>query len=261
MINFVKGLVIGIGKIIPGVSGAMLAISMGVYGKAIYYICNFRKDIKNSFKYLFPLGVGIIISIVLFSKVISLCLNKYYVITMLFFIGLIVGGIPDVLNKVSKRNYYISIISCIVFTGIAIFNVNNSYVIKDNFIDFIVYFMSGMIETLGTIVPGVSGTALLMIIGTYDSIIYAVGNVTNIKLLIPFILGILISLLLLIRLIDYLFNKYNDKMYALIFGLLISSIVVLVIQVFRNDIYISNLILGIIFMILGIFISNLFNDK
>ena len=89
MINFVKGFIIGIGKIIPGVSGAMLAISLGVYDKAIYYICNFKNDIKNSFKYLFPLGVGIIISIVLFSKVISLCLNKYYVITMLFFIGLI----------------------------------------------------------------------------------------------------------------------------------------------------------------------------
>lgn len=193
MINFIKGFVIGIGKIVPGVSGAMLAISLGVYDKAIYYICNFKNDIKNSFKYLFPLGVGIIISIVLFSKVISLCLNKYYVITMLFFIGLIIGGIPDILNKVNKNNYYISIISCIVFTGITIFNVNNSYIIKNNFIDFVVYFISGMIETIGTIVPGVSGTALLMIIGTYDSIIYAVGNITNIKLLIPFIFGMFID--------------------------------------------------------------------
>ena len=105
MINFIKGFVIGIGKIVPGVSGAMLAISLGVYDKAIYYICNFKNDIKNSFKYLFPLGVGIIISIVLFSKVISLCLNKYYVITMLFFIGLIIGGIPDILNKVNKNNF------------------------------------------------------------------------------------------------------------------------------------------------------------
>ena len=261
MINFIKGFVIGIGKIVPGVSGAMLAISLGVYDKAIYYICNFKNDIKNSFKYLFPLGVGIIISIVLFSKVISLCLNKYYVITMLFFIGLIIGGIPDILNKVNKNNYYISIISCIIFTGITIFNVNNSYIIKNNFIDFVVYFISGMIETIGTIVPGVSGTALLMIIGTYDSIIYAVGNITNIKLLIPFILGMFISLVLFIKLIDYSFNKYNDKMYALIFGLLISSIFILILQVFRKEIYIGSLILGIIFMLFGIFISSLFKDK
>ena len=143
----------------------------------------------------------------------------------LFFIGLIIGGIPDILNKVNKNNYYISIISCIIFTGITIFNVNNSYIIKNNFIDFVVYFISGMIETIGTIVPGVSGTALLMIIGTYDSIIYAVGNITNIRLLIPFILGMFISLVLFIKLIDYLFNKYNDKMYALIFGLDRKSVV------------------------------------
>ena len=141
MINFIKGFVIGIGKIVPGVSGAMLAISLGVYDKAIYYICNFKNDIKNGFKYLFPLGVGIIISIVLFSKVISLCLNKYYVITMLFFIGLIIGGIPDVLNKVNKNNYYISIISCIVFTGITIFNVNKKIKHRKlNFRCFCVYY-------------------------------------------------------------------------------------------------------------------------
>ena len=118
-----------------------------------------------------------------------------------------------------------------------------------------------MIETIGTIVPGVSGTALLMIIGTYDSIIYAVGNITNIKLLIPFILGMFISLVLFIKLIDYLFNKYNDKMYALIFGLLISSIFILIMQVFRKEIYIGSLILGIIFMLFGIFTSSLFKDK
>ena len=89
MINFIKGFIIGIGKIIPGVSGAMLATIMGVYDKAIFYICNFKNNIKAAIKYLFPIGIGVIVSIILFSKIISLCLDKYYVITMLFFIGLI----------------------------------------------------------------------------------------------------------------------------------------------------------------------------
>ena len=88
MLNFFKGFIIGIGKIIPGVSGAMLAAIMGVYDKALYYICNFRKNIKESIKYLSPIAVGILLSIILFSKVISICLDKYYVITMFFFIGL-----------------------------------------------------------------------------------------------------------------------------------------------------------------------------
>ena len=85
--NFLKGFVIGIGKIIPGVSGAVLAIIMGVYDKAIYYICNFKSNVYEGSKYLVSLGIGIIVSIILFSKIISYCLSEYYVITMLFFIG------------------------------------------------------------------------------------------------------------------------------------------------------------------------------
>ena len=106
MINFIKGFIIGIGKIIPGVSGAMLATIMGVYDKAIFYICNFKNNIKAAIKYLFPIGIGVIVSIILFSKIISLCLDKYYVITMLFFIGLIIGGFSFIVNKVNKKDYY-----------------------------------------------------------------------------------------------------------------------------------------------------------
>ena len=141
MINFIKGFIIGIGKIIPGVSGAMLATIMGVYDKSIFYICNFKNNIKAAIKYLFPIGIGVIVSIILFSKIISLCLDKYYVITMLFFIGLIIGGFSFIVNKVNKSDYYISIISFVIFFLIVILNINNSYVIKNNFFDFIMFFV------------------------------------------------------------------------------------------------------------------------
>lgn len=259
--NFIKGFIIGIGKIIPGVSGAMLAITMGVYDKAIFYICNFRKNVKTSVKYLLPLGMGICLSIILFSKLISLCLDKYYVITMLFFIGLIIGGIPTVVNKVNKKDYFITGIVFAIFFLITIFNISNSYIIKNNFIDTIVFFVSGLIETIGTIVPGVSGTALLMILGTYDIIIYSIGNIMNIRIIIPFVIGIIVGMILFIKIVDYLFKNYSNKMYSVILGLLLSSIVLLVIQVFKNRIYISNLIIGIVFMIMGIFISTLFKEK
>ena len=71
MMNIIKGFIIGIGKIIPGVSGAILAISIGVYDKSIYYLNNFKNNKRESIKYLFPLGLGIIISIVSFSKIIN----------------------------------------------------------------------------------------------------------------------------------------------------------------------------------------------
>ena len=261
MINFVKGFIIGIGKIIPGVSGAMLATIMGVYDKSIFYICNFKSNIKEGIRYLFPIGVGIVLSIILFSKIISMCLNKYYSITMLFFVGLIIGGFPFVINKVKKKDYFISVVSFSLFFLISVFNINNSYVLRNNFIDTVIYFFSGGIEAIGTIVPGVSGTALLMIVGTYDSIVYSIGNLTNFKIIFPFIIGIILFILLFVKLVDYLFRKYNDKMYAFILGILVSSTVLLVIQVFKDKVIFLDVLIGIVFMFIGIFISSLFKEK
>lgn len=261
MINFVKGFIIGIGKIIPGVSGAMLATIMGVYDKSIFYICNFKSNIKEGIRYLFPIGVGIVLSIILFSKIISMCLNKYYFITMLFFVGLIIGGFPFVINKVKKKDYFISVVSFSLFFLISVFNINNSYVLRNNFIDTVIYFFSGGIEAIGTIVPGVSGTALLMIVGTYDSIVYSIGNLTNFKIIFPFIIGIILFILLFVKLVDYLFRKYNDKMYAFILGVLVSSTVLLVIQVFKDKVIFLDVLIGIVFMFIGIFISSLFKEK
>lgn len=261
MINFVKGFIIGIGKIIPGVSGAMLATIMGVYDKSIFYICNFKSNIKEGIRYLFPIGVGIVLSIILFSKIISMCLNKYYSITMLFFVGLIIGGFPFVINKVKKKDYFISVVSFSLFFLISVFNINNSYVLRNNFIDTVIYFFSGGIEAIGTIVPGVSGTALLMIVGTFDSIVYSIGNLTNFKIIFPFIIGIILFILLFVKLVDYLFRKYNDKMYAFILGVLVSSTVLLVIQVFKDKVIFLDVLIGIIFMFIGIFISSLFKEK
>lgn len=261
MLNFFKGFIIGIGKIIPGVSGAMLAAIMGVYDKALYYICNFRKNIKESIKYLSPIAAGILLSIILFSKVISICLDKYYVITMFFFIGLVIGGLPFIINKINKKDYSITIISFSIFFFLSIFNINNNYTPQNNFIDIIIYILSGLLEAIGTIVPGVSSAALLMIIGTYDQIVYSIGNITNIKLIITFSISTIIFILLLMKIVEYLFRKYNNKMYSFVLGVLSSSIILLIIQVFKNKVSIITLSIGLIFMILGIIIANLFKEK
>ncbi len=239
----------------------MLAAIMGVYDKALYYICNFRKNIKESIKYLSPIAAGILLSIILFSKVISICLDKYYVITMFFFIGLVIGGLPFIINKVNKKDYSITIISFSIFFFLSIFNINNNYTPQNNFIDIIIYILSGLLEAIGTIVPGVSSAALLMIVGTYDQIVYSIGNITNIKLIITFSISTIIFILLLMKIVEYLFRKYNNKMYSFVLGVLSSSIILLIIQVFKNKVSIITLSISLIFMVLGIIITNLFKEK
>lgn len=257
MKNFCKGFIVGIGKIIPGVSGAILAISMGIYDKCIEYICNFKCNKKESIKYLFPVVIGIILSIIWFSKIISFCLNKFYFITMMFFVGLIIGGIPAVVKKVGMKDYFVVFVSFVFFFLISIGNISNVYCVKDSFIDYIVFFLSGFIEAVGTVVPGISSTALLMIVGTYNNVINAIGNLDNIKILIPFAIGFFVGLLLMVKLINYLFSKCKNKVFAFSLGVLLSSIILLVIRSFNDVIDVVSLIIGIIFMLIGIFIGNI----
>lgn len=268
MKNFIKGFIIGIGKIIPGVSGAILAIIVGVYDKSIYYINNFNNNKKESIKYLSPIGMGIILSIILFSKIIDYTLSKYFMITMLFFVGLIFGGIPFVFRKVYKKDYYISIITFILFFIISVSSINNDYIIKNNFIDMFIFFISGVVEAIGTVVPGISSTALLLIMGTYDIILSSIGNVFNfssfiynIKILVPFTFGLIVGIIIMVKVINILFRKYENKTYSFIFGILFSSVILLIVQTFRESFTTIEFIIGICMMFLGIFISSLLEEK
>ena len=89
---FIKSFIIGIAKIIPGVSGAMLAVSFSIYDKLINSITNFFDDKKNNLKFLFVFGSGVLMAISLFSNVVKYFIDNYYLITMLFFTSLILGG-------------------------------------------------------------------------------------------------------------------------------------------------------------------------
>ncbi len=268
MKNFFKGFVIGIGKIIPGVSGAVLAIIMGIYDKSLYYLSNFRENKKESIKYLFPIVMGIMIAIIVFSKIINYALNKFYLMTMLFFIGLIIGGIPFIARKVKRKDYYITIIVLIIFLGISITNISNTYVWKNNLFDMVVFGLSGLVEAIGTVVPGISSTALLMIMGTYNTVISSLGNITNfsniiinLKILIPFTFGIIIGIIEIVKIVNILFQKYEKKMYSFILGVLLSSVLLLIIQAFQKEFTTMEFIYGIILLFLGIFIGYSMEEK
>ena len=103
IILFIKGIIIGIAKILPGVSGAMLAITMGIYDKGINVISHFFDDIKGNINFTINVGLGFIIAMIFSSKIVVFFLNKYYLLTMSFFIGLIVGGIINFVKSMEKK--------------------------------------------------------------------------------------------------------------------------------------------------------------
>lgn len=271
MLLILKGIIIGIGKIIPGVSGSMLAISMGIYQKLIDSVNNFFKYPKENFKFLLKIGIGVIISIVFFSNLILNALNKFYLITIFFFIGLIIGGFEDIKQYTNKKYNYISIVSFILITVLGFININNEVNITNTFLDILYFMFIGFIDALTAVVPGISGTATLMMLGAYERVMELYSNIfnfsmflENLKLLIPYLLGILIGIMCTVKLINYLFKNYKEKTYSAILGFSIYTIVLMFIKCLNSFYTITHLIIAFIALFIGRFITkkinHMFND-
>ncbi len=260
IILYIKGIIIGIGKIIPGVSGALLSIVLKVYDKAIEAVVYFFKNPKKNIVFLLNIGIGILTGIILFSNIINYALNHYYVIIMLFFIGLIIGGIPQIVKEVEKKDYKYTIIITIILIVISLVNKNTNYIIKNNISDYLIFFLGGIFEALGTVVPGLSSTALLLILGIYNLIIESISNINkliiNYNILVPFSIGLLSSIFFISKIMLCLLKKHKKKTYSIILGLILSSIIILIIKTFYVYVNIIQLVIGIIFMIIGIIISS-----
>lgn len=259
-----KGFIIGIGKIVPGVSGAMLAITLGVYDKAIQAFTCFTSDIKKNFKYLLLLGIGIISSIIVFSKIINYFYTNHYIPTMLFFMGLIIGGIPGLINKTSY-NYRNIIITSVSFLIVTIFSfINNTYMLKGNFVDYIILFIGGIAEAFSSIVPGISGTALFMVMGIYNIVIEMLANLTNVVyvadnflLLFFFVIGLFLGIILISIVVKWLFSKYSSKTYSAILGFCLSNIVILFLKIITYSPSLFGYLIGIPLSLFGYFIGKL----
>ena len=264
MILFLKALVIGIGKIVPGVSGAMLAINFNVYEKAINSITNFFDDWKNNLKFILIFGLGILLSIVFGSGIILHLLINYKFITMMFFIVLILGGTYNFARKV-KYNYKNILLILIVFLCLAIFSiigVNNDYQFKDNFFDNIIFFVGGVIEIFASIVPGISGTSLLMILGIYSEVLKMTASIFNfsyvfnhINIYLSYGLGMFLSFIINTYLINYLLKRHKNTTYSIILGLSCASILFLIVITFKIHFSIIDLIIGIMLLVLGLLLS------
>ncbi len=260
----VKGLIIGLGKIIPGVSGGMLAISLGVYEKGLDALSHFFRNVKENTKFLCLLGLGILISVVLMSKLIKFSLDNYYLPTMLLFIGLIAGGLPKLFEKVKgKGSMYNFLAFLLSFSSLFILFAFNNQMIVMNSNGFVFLVLMGIIDAFTMIVPGISGTAILMLFGAYDNVISALSNLTsvslllsNMEVLLPFGIGMIIGIIVFIKLIAFLFNKFNITMYFIVIGLAISSTIMMVFQALNYSYTVENIVIGLILFVVGYFIAD-----
>ena len=262
IVIFIKGLIIGLAKIIPGVSGAVIAISLGVYEKGLQSLSKFTKE---SVKFLLNIGSGILISMILFSKMVIYLLDNYSLPTVLLFIGLIIGGSTEIKKEVNisnKKNFIIFIISLIFLLVLSKLAGNNVIVLHKNIHSYFSIIIAGIIDAFATVVPGISGTALLMIYGYYNIIMKSISTIfifknisTNLFILSAYSLGMLVGIITFSKIITYFFNKHRSETYSVIFGFIISTIILLFISSFSINATVIEIIFSLFLLNIGYFLA------
>ncbi len=260
----IKGVLIGIANVIPGVSGGTIILTLGLYEKLIKTINNFFKNIKENILFLAKLLIGSILGIIIISKILVKFLNIYPIQINIFFTGLILGGIPLILKNIKenkKHNYIIIIIFLILVLTSYLKPINQINITNLTTLNYLKLFIVGIIGAATMIIPGISGSFVLITLGYYEPILNTInkfiesfiGNeslIQNFLILLPFGLGIIVGFILTIKLIQHFLNKYKNQSYYAILGFIFGSIFLILKPLTNLKIntltIISSLILGII---------------
>ena len=275
LILVAKGFVIGIANIIPGVSGGTLAITLGIYERLIKAISHFFTNLKENIKFLVPIAVGAVLSLLILSNVIGYALDHYPIPTTLLFVGLIFGGVPLLYRhvKTEKKSGSNLLIFFITFAIVKIFAFlkegNFSVDLSNlNLFGYILLFIVGMVAAATMVIPGISGSFMLMLLGYYQPIINTIRNLTrfddltkSFMILIPFGIGVLVGIVLIAKLIEFLLEKYEVKTYFGILGFVLASVLTLIYGLFGNSFDIVQILIGVVTFFIGSIVAYKLGDE
>ena len=281
---FFKGFIMGIANIIPGVSGGTLAIILGIYEDFINAISHFFSDFKKNILFLLPVFLGMGVAILSMSNVISFSYKHVPIATTLFFVGLVLGGIPLLTkklkeskgNKKSVINYLIFVLTFAlvifmaladtIFSGIGDINLTKITIVKG-----IILFFVGIIAAGTMVIPGVSGSLVLMLLGFYYPIIDTIKDLihfnhlfSNVIVLGIFGVGVLVGIIGISKLFEYLFKKQETKTYFGVLGFIYASILAIPYSALHSleiKFHYYEIIIAILLFILGMVIAYFLGDK
>lgn len=271
-----KGILIGIASIIPGVSGGTIAVSMGVYDQIIYAVSHLHKDWKNSLKILFPYGIGVCLAVTFFSFAASFLFTRYPGPTTLTFLGLILGGIPSIWKqipspRISRSHVLTFLLTFLIISGLAIWDASAPEIAtsQTGFHPSLLFlFLTGILGAATLVIPGVSGTMLLMMLGCYQPLLTSInhfissilncdlnGMLQECQILIPFGIGILSGTFLCAHLMEFLFSRFKALTHCAILGLIVSSPIAILVTLSLDSLPVSHLISGFLLFFLGFFLA------
>ena len=266
-IRFVKGAIVGIGAILPGLSGGVLAVIFGIYDPLIRFLADLRKDFVKNFKYFLPIVLGVGAGIVLFSAVVAKAFGKYEAQFVCLFIGFVLRSFPSLYRTAGLKGRSGKHLVIMAVTAIALFLVllKGEVVLTNVTPSIPVWLASGAIVGLGFIVPGLSPSNFLIYLGLYDKMANGIKNL-DFAVVIPLVIGAGLCILIFAKLMTWLFDRYYASVYHFILGTIIGSSLVIfpvvVFPAFSKDAlaasglsFISSLIFCVVLLIIGIIIS------
>ncbi len=262
MSNFLKGIIIGLGGIAPGLSGSVLLVIFGLYQKTVDAISTIFKDFKNKLKFLVPLAAGMGIGVVLFSKLVDYLLLNFEMYTRFAFLGLILGTIPLFYREVKKEgfdNKYYIVIAVSAIIGLIIFCFNGDMFPPIKNPNVFQSALLGFAVAGSSIVPGVDSAAILSALGLYELYVSSIANF-DFDVLIPAGVGLGIGVLGISFIISKLMAKCYTITFSVIFGLFLSIIPTVLNEscvVAMNIQTVVSFIIMIICFVLSLMFSNL----
>lgn len=258
LFNFIIGILIGFGAILPGVSSGVFCVIFGIYEKLVDSVLNLFKNLKKNFIFLLPIVLGSFFGIVLFGNVIKYFFNTFKFQACYAFIGLVLGTIPALFKQanldkcIQLKRLFPLIISFSI--GVLLIAFENHFNFNNIVLDFIYnpfyLVFAGFVMSIGIVVPGVSNTIILMCLGVYSEYISAIANV-NLRLLIPLAIGVAFGSIVWLKIISILLKKYHQSTFLAIIGFTLGSIFVLY-PGFSFDL---NGLISIIIMIVSLILS------
>ena len=274
--QILQGMVVGIANIIPGVSGGTMMVAMGLYDKLIHSITHLKSEFKQSMKLLIPIFAGAGIAIVVLSKLFEFLLDTYPIPTNFAFCGLIIGSLPFIVKKVKGHSVTIGkIIPFLVFFAIVILMAmlgetgGKTADVTFGLVNVIKLFFVGVVAAATMVVPGVSGSMMLMLLGYYDVILKTInlfvdslvkfdmaGLMQGVGVLAPFGVGVLIGIGVIAKLIEFIFSKAEIHAYYGIIGLIVASPIAILMKTNWSGVSVFTIGAGVITFGLGWLIVN-----
>jgi len=258
--RMLKGMIIALGFILPGVSGGVLAAILGIYERMIRFLAHIKENFIENVLYFTPVAIGMVLGIAAFSYPVNLLLDNYKIIVLWGFAGAIIGTIPSLIKESVKesdrdRADTVTFWLSFILSGIFLYSLNGMVgTLPANFLSFV---LAGALIALGILIPGLSPSNLLLILGLYTPMLTGFKRLDLFGTFLPIGIGGALALILFSKAMDYILKHYHSRVYHFIIGIVLSSTLLIVLPQSGNSESISYAGVSIFTLVLAAFFFGL----